>query len=347
MDLNQILELQKKRMSIGSNSLVDDIASVIFSDFEKNPAYRVVEFEGQDVGVHFIDNGTGQGMPSRYAICKPPFEFSVGDIIKTTGDELWICTVVNSVQYNKSFFIPCNLKLKFINSDNELIEKDCRVSGQTLYTTGIKDEKVIEIPNGMMGIQVPFDDDTKKLDRKQGFIFNKTKYELTFYNDIEHLGLIVLICTEVPLSANDDKVNKIADRWINVQGGGRVDRLPWLDEQEPPTEPELPVEPVEPIEGLNYKLLVAESEYEDDVDGEIYWNSWCKYRAIKLVGEVEIVDNFTFTLSNDKATLSDIGSDSCRVNVGGIVGTHIVTLLVTDVARKRVVIEKEITIIGR
>ncbi|HKM45889.1 MAG TPA: hypothetical protein VJY12_10590, partial [Dysgonamonadaceae bacterium] len=318
MDLNNIIQLQKSRMSAGRNNFVNGLEDVTFSNFEQNPAYKVVGFQGEEVGVHFIDNGTTQVMPSRYTICKPPFEFSVGDIITSDGIT-WICTSVNSVQYNKSFFIPCNLKLKFIDNDNKLIEKDCRVSGQTLYTTGIKDEKVIEIPNGMMGVQMPYDKDTKKLDRKQGFIFNKTKYEITFYNDVEHPGLIVLICSESLLSERkDDMVNQIADRWVEIDGGGRVDRLPWLDDIVPPVDPPIEPEP-DPTVGISYEITV-EKKYSDDNDFEIWYNNWQKYHIKKLENDIEVEGNFAYELSDSKATIDEAKPNSCVVKVGGISG---------------------------
>ncbi|MGJ0846631.1 hypothetical protein ACR77J_08075 [Tissierella praeacuta] len=268
-----------------------------------------------------------------------------GSYVKTIEDGRVFLTIseVNQNDIVKYALIrECNHNLKFIDLDNNLIVRPCIVSAKTLYTTGIKDEKVIEIPNGMVGIQLPYDEDTKKLDRQQAFVFNKAKYEITFYNEVEFDGLIVLICTEIGTSHLDDKVNEIADRWVQV-GSEKIDRLPWLDNQQPPEEPETPTEP---IAGIRYEITPI-LQYQDDTPYEIWHNSWQKYTIKKFVDDVEVNGNFTFTLSDTKATISEITNNLCKVSVWSVIGKHIINLIVTDTDANKVAIEKSINIIGK
>lgn len=285
-----------------------------------------------------------------------------GDIIKTLEDNR---TFIIMSQVNQNDLVKyalmreTNHNLKWIDSSNNLITKPSIVSAQTLYTTGVKDEKVIEIPNGMIGVQLPYDEDTKKLDREASFVFNKAKYKITFYNEVEYEGLLVLICSEIGTSHLDDEINQIADRWKEVNGK-KIDRLPWLDNQEPPEQPTEPQDPDEPIEepeptepkNITYKPKVI-PQYQNEDGTEIYYGEWCKYTVHKFIDNVEVDGNFTFeieTLNNPQnielATL-EIENNICKViaNNNAIMGGSI-KLVVTDTETGQVAIEKEIEIMG-
>lgn len=281
----------------------------------------------------------------KYILTHANLPIDVGSYIEWDNEVWLVLTKENeSIKDHQSYRLSRTTHtMKWVDDKGNLIIKPAITSAKTLYTTGIKDEKVIEIPNGMQGIQFPYDEDTKNLDRGVGFVFNKAKYELTFYDETSFPKLVALICTETSLSDNDDKVNEIADRWVNVTGGGRIDRLPWLDNQTPPIEPD---PPTEPTIGVTYTLS-SETQYEGEPDNEIWYNNWCKYFAKKFVNGVEVIGSFTFTLSNTKATLSDVTSNSCKVSVGSISGNHIIKLTVVDTDTSETAIEKEITIIGR
>ena len=345
MDLTRIMELQKKRMSIGNNSAMDDMDSTLFRDFESNPAYRLVEFDGEKVGIHFIDNGIARDMPSRYSISKPPFQFNVGDIVDVGEGERWLCTAINSLQYNKAFFVPCNLNLKFVNKKDELITNWCRATAQTLYTTGVKDEKTIRIPDGMQGVQLPYNEGTKDIQRNDGFVFNGAKYRVTFYDKVTFPGLLNLVCQEEFIGDNDDRINEIADRWVNAPGGGKRDRLPWLDDQEPiaPTEPEL-----EHPTGVSYSISIETPYHNDDKEvlslGETY-----RYKIHKFIDGIEVDGSFSYELSDSssaKITLQD--DDFCEITARTDIFGHLITeFTVIDVDSGIQAINKIIKIRGR
>lgn len=314
------------------------------------------DFEGKDVLVDGIptkalikyhQNPLNEFKESRKITLWYEDKIRRGSYVKTVEDgrQFLVLSEINNNDLVKYALIrETNHSLKFIDSNNNLITKPCIVSAKTLYTTGIKDEKVIEIPNGMVGIQLPYDEDTKKLDRQQSFVFNKTKYEITFYNEVEFDGLIVLICTETALSTYDDKINEIADRWVKVDGGGKIDRLPWLDNQQPPIEPEIPQEP---ITGVRYTLSIETPTIGDDPN-ELWYGETYKYTVHKFVDDVEIGGNFTFELSDaTKATLSNVNNSDCKVTAKDVKGIHIIKLIVTDIDTSVIAIEQTINIQGR
>lgn len=280
----------------------------------------------------------------KYILTHIGLPIDVGSYIKWDNEIWMVLTKENeSIKDHQSYRISRTTHImKWVDEKGNLIIKPAITSAKTLYTTGVKDEKVIEIPNGLQGIQFPYDEDTKKLDRGRGFVFNKTKYELTFYDETSFPKLIVLICTEIGTSHLDDKVNEIADRWVQV-GSEKIDRLPWLDNQQPPEEPEIPQEP---IAGIRYEVTPI-LQYQDDTPYEIYFNSWQKYTIKKFVDDVEVSGNFTFTLSDTKATISEVTNNSCKVSVGSITGKYVVNLIVTDTDTNEIAIEQTINIKGR
>ncbi len=149
----------------------------------------------------------------------------------------WLVLAIpeNNKMYEKSIIQLCNHNLKWIDKNDNLVIRPSIISAKTLYTTGVKEGKQVVVPDGMVGIQIPYDEDTSRLARNDKFIFNNTKYKITFYNKAEFPGLLVLICDEeLPDERVDDLENEIAGRYRS-DGSDRLSR--------PPSEPEIPEEP--------------------------------------------------------------------------------------------------------
>lgn len=231
-------------------------------------------------------------------------------------DKIWLVLAKpdNNKMYEKSVIQECNHNLKWINDNNKLIIKPCIVSSKTLYTPGMKNEKEIVIPDGMMGIQLPYDDDTNKLNRGNCFVFNKSKYKVTFYDEVTHPGLIVLICAEESrINTNyDDMKNEIVDRWDkngNDRLGGMIDR---------PDESEIPDE--ESIVTYEIKGLDTLRSIQNDI-----------YIVHKYVNGEEVEGNFEFEISDELlATIVEITNNTCKVQANWDDNTGIVTLIATD-----------------
>ena len=337
--------------------------TTLFKNILEHPNCQEIKFNNEiekDYAVIITDKND-----NKFLIRQPDKKIKRGDLVEWNND-MWLCLSIDKDEtiYSKGVIQQTNHNLKWIDSSDNLITKPSIVSAQTLYTTGVKDEKVIEIPNGMIGVQLPYDEDTKKLEREASFVFNKTKYKITFYNEVEYEGLLVLICSEISTSHLDDKVNEIANRWIDVSGE-KIDRLPWLDNQQPPeqpTEPQEPDIPDEPIEepeptepeqqNITYELEII-PHYASDDGTEIYYGEWCKYAVHKFIDGQEVDGSFTFeieTLNNPQnielVTL-EVENNICKVivNNNAIMGGSI-KLVVADTETKQVTIKKEIEIIG-
>lgn len=306
MSLDNIMALQQARMKIydeDSRMKTDGV----FDNFEQNPSYRVVEHEGRTVGVHMIDDGVRGNMVYRKVIAKPPIQLKTGDYISTTYGGIWLCINEDDLLYNKTSFVLCNKTIKWINKSNILIEKPCIVSAKTLYTTGVKDEKIIQIPDGMVGIQLPYDDDTKQLNRGDAFVFNKAKYLITFYNEVEFPGLLILICQEENINhATDDAENEIANRWD-------ADKNDRLGEN---------IESPNPPEGTLVYSIIGNDQLRN--------GQTSTYSVIKTSDGVELGGTFEFVISDEMlATIIESNNNTCKVKAS-TQQTGEVMLTVTD-----------------
>ena len=294
---------------------IDSIKHQILNDFYNNPSYFNVLINNSKRDVHIITDTQNKNK----LLCKPNEIINVGDYI-TWNNKPFLCTSIDedvSVQ-SKGLIQFCNHTLKWIDNTNTLIQKPCIESTKTLYTTGVKDERVIEIPNGMAGIQLPYDDDTKKLDREDCFIFNKTKYKITHYDETSFPGLIVLICSEIGINTSvDDMENEIADRWING-----VDRLS-------PVKPD----PEEPV-GFTYFI--------DGVDS-IMWNQTKTFTVHKYDNSVEINGVFALELIGDYADIVDTTDNTVDIkaknNVYGYVTLKAIDTETSNVLEKQILIK--------
>lgn len=304
----------------GKEGRIDSIKHQILNDFFNNPSYFKVLINNSERDVYVVTDNQG-----KYKIlCKPNEIINVGDYV-TWNNKHFLCTSINeddSVQ-SSGLIQLCNYTIKWIDNANTLIQKPCIVSAKTLYTTGVRNEEVIEIPNGMVGIQLPYDEDTKNLNREQGFVFNKTKYKITFYNEVEFDGLIILLCSEIGFNTSvDDMENEIADRWIDG-----IDRLEAI--------PDEPTEPEEPI-GDTFTYFI------DGVDS-IMWNQTKTFTVHKYDNNVEINGVFALELIGDYADIVDTTDNTIDIkaknNVYGYVTLKAIDTETSNVLEKQILIK--------
>lgn len=290
MGLDKIIALQQTRMKI-----YDDDSRIkqdgVFDNFERNPSYRIVEHKDKSIGVHVIDDGIRSNIAYRKVIAQPPIQLRTGDYISIANDDMWLCVNEDDLLYNKTAFALCNKTIKWIDKSDILIEKPCIVSAKTLYTTGVKDEKIIQIPDGMVGIQLPYDEDTQHLNRDDAFVFNKAKYVITFYNEVEFPGLLILICQEKNINhALDDPDNEIANRW-DADGNDR------LGENTKPPE-----------------LSEGTTLYSIDGNDKLRNGQTGTYVINKTIDGVEADGVFAFEINNKSlANITETNDNTCQV----------------------------------
>ncbi len=341
------LELYKNRLKAykveGKEGKIEDIKKRILDNFYNSPSYDEVFISGEARDVLIVSEGQKGNM----IMCKPDETVNVGDYV-VWDDEYYLITFkyTDDKVQTKASIQKCNHNLKWISTDNRLIIRPCIEDARTLYTTGIREDDKIDIPDGKVGIQLPYDEDTEPLNRGDCFIFNKTRYRVTFYDRTTHNGLLLLICDEITINkTTDDEVNEIANRWISIDGK-MVDRLPWLDEQEPeippddePTEPEEPEEP----ENITYEIT-GDDGYGGD-GTEIWSGDSATYTVKKYVDGVDVEGVFIFEIDRDDlATITKAENSYCIVEAKDMVIGGMLTLTITDTETNEVagIVEIEI-----
>ena len=338
MSLN--LDLYKARLDaykvVGKEGKINSMKKAIADDFFNNPSHFEVSINDVIRDVHLIE----ETQKTYKILCMPDEEINAGEYVKLNGD-IFLCLYRypdNTVQ-SRGIIQETNHDVKWIDIDSNLIIKPSIVDAKTLYTTGVRDDRIIEIPNGMIGIQLPFDDDTKKLNRGYHFIFNKTKYEVSFYDDTSYNGLVVLICKEVEKnSKRDDMTNGIANRYIEAADGSLVDRL---------DKSSLEPEPEDPNDGVRY-TYTAQMKYPEDPDDEIWWNESATYIIHKFIDDVEVDAEFDFVLEQNPDNLAFIENQTTNsVTIEAFFGAiGEVILRAIDIETGKLAITHKINIIG-
>ncbi len=308
MGLNRIINLQMARMDIYNDDFeAKDIG--VFDNFERNPSYRQVDYKDETIGVHIIEDGIRSDIVYRKVISRPPIQLSIGDYI-SCNDNIWLCINEEDLLYNKTLFAQCNKTLKWINKNDILIEKPAITTSQTLYTTGMKEEKLIQVPDGMTGILFPYDDDTKELNRGDMFVFNKTKYIISHYNEADRPGIISFICSEIGINySTDDLENEVANRWDKITKRDR------LGQDEDPPEP--PYEDDEVIYTITGNDKIRESQIST-------------YTIVKTLNNQILEGSYEFIISNQHlAEITDIANNHCIIKANKV-GTFDLVIHDTD-----------------
>lgn len=264
----------------------------------------------------------------KYIITKYPL--STGDLVEYAGITYIVVSQIDrnienrkENQYNyRARIRQADFTIKIV-IDGKVEIFPSIIEGQTF---DIIENQIIDLSSDKIIVSLKADDISNKINKTMRFIKMGDAWKVVGV-DKTKLGLIILFCDSDSTSHLDDIENEIANADYK------------------PVEPE-PETPQEPIAGVRYEITPI-LQYQDDVPYEIYFNSWQKYTVKKFVDDVEVGGNFTFTLSDTKATISDVTNNSCKINVGSITGKHVVNLIVTDTDTSEIPIEKTIYIIGR
>lgn len=286
MKFQDFINLQKKRTDLYTyGSRGDSVNNESLDEFEENPAYRVVDYNGEDVGVHIIDDSIKTGILQRYVIPKPPIAFKVGDMYTDENDITWLCTIINDFHYNKCLVLPCNDTLTYQDKDTlEIITIPCVLTDKSsVYNDGLKPGTII-LQDDQIAIKVPFHPKIAEFPIKKRFIFqHSVVYELTQVDVLTQKGLITLTMKRDQESkTNDRKDLNIADY----------------------IEPSINPEPTEPTE-----IIINGSN-------EIKLNQTNTYT-------VESTNSILFWLKDDDGTsdtnlvtVVEQGDNSCKIKAG-------------------------------
>lgn len=267
MELEQIISLQKARMGIYGDSNSDLLEETIFDNFEDNPSYRELSFNGKVIGVHFISNSMSvkDNSISRQIIPKPPVKLHMGDMVVDKKDVTWLCVVEDSLFYNKIAVVPCNHTLKWQDISNNTHTIPCMLADKTsVYSDGLSKTAFISLGTDQISILVQANEETLAIPINKRFIFKNDKNNIYEVNRRDTLTMDGLISFVVKKSLYDPILDNLELNLANYNG-----------KQSETEAPDKPIEQ-EPegliITGLDRFIIYDKNiEYSVNTDKEVIW----------------------------------------------------------------------------
>ncbi len=190
-------------------------------------SYKELKIDGADRNAAVISSD----ILTQKRICSLPGEDFPNGAYVEFADSHWLITTVDPDNeiYTKGTMLQCNYLLKWVNSDNQVVERWCVLEDSTKYLTGETVSRYNE--NGMtlgdtrIAVTLPRDADTVKLGRDDRFVIDdldsgqKLTYRITkplkvgsVYNG---RGVIAFILTEVNSEDDDNNDLMIADYYTH------------------------------------------------------------------------------------------------------------------------------------
>lgn len=279
-------------------------------------------------------------------------ELKTGDLVDYQNKKWLIISEIEEGKKScKGKIRKASFAIKFILANDVLHELDTVVES---INNKLNIESTITLDHSKIIIIMQDNTITQQIKEEMRFIFCRKAYVIENI-DFTESGLIKLVCKVDPISSYDDRINEIANRWI-VRNGIKVDRLPYLDNQEPPVDetppeepnPEVPIdpptEPEVPILNTIYTYDV-EMEIAEDIETEIWSDSTYRYTIHKFVDGVEVVGNFDSITSDTYYAITRKTSDNTfdlvaqRVAMAGDI-----VVAVTDLETNETAIEIKIRV---
>lgn len=216
--------LHDTRATLHGNTKRDRDISKLKSDIINNAvnsaSYKEITIDG--VANHIIVNSTQDPYVKTFA-CMPDDDIPSGTLIKMANNN-WLVT---SADPDDEIYVDgkieyCNYTLKFIGSTNQIVSRPCIVENATKYNSGVKQDKYMILGTSQYLIRMPFDRETKLLDRTYPDGTNRRllmdigtsepcAYTLSQVDRITYPGIISLTLTETVRSDNDSIDLMVAD----------------------------------------------------------------------------------------------------------------------------------------
>lgn len=158
----------------------------------------------------------------------PREDITLGSLV-VWMDNYWLVTErdANSTLYTKAKLLQCNHLLKWINSDNEIIEQWCVVEDGTKYLTGEYEDKNFVVTRGdtRVSVQLAKTKQSNLLDRNSRFLIDdldapqKLAYQLTkpfrAGSVVKGEGTFKFVLQEVTATEFDNHELGIADYYLH------------------------------------------------------------------------------------------------------------------------------------
>ncbi|TVX86074.1 hypothetical protein [Paenibacillus agilis] len=217
MDLTLYQKMIGANNSNMTQAYINDSISHVNDMFSKSPSYRKVVIDGVDSDC-IINRKKSHQMD---LLLRPNFTIDKGSYVVLGLNTFIVMDFIENEIYPKANVNLCNRSLRWKDSQGEIKEYKCFVTGTTYEED---DAKIVYNSDGELTVQVQFNDDTKAIKPQMRFIFDESVYEVTSIDTASKVyngkGFMKLILKFTNTTDTDDKDNQIADSSGNSGWGG-------------------------------------------------------------------------------------------------------------------------------
>lgn len=185
--------LYEKRLKINGNTLrdrqINDMKIAITNDFDSNPSYRSVYFNGSTVttDIWVIDTNYYN---IKTILSRPDEIFNIGDIVAWNGLTYLIIDIdEDNIVQTRGQIQLCNNTLSILKN-NILHYIPCIIESNDLR---VDESRFINIPDDKITLRIPNNEITKDISRNLIFKLNDyDNYKIISVNRVTEPGLIIL-----------------------------------------------------------------------------------------------------------------------------------------------------------
>ncbi|WGU92050.1 hypothetical protein QJQ58_15670 [Paenibacillus dendritiformis] len=166
--------------------------NIILSDFNNSPAFCEVYINNSPTktGVQIVSDT--KTPTTKKILMKPNHGIHTGDIIKWR-DEYWLCMSDDPNQlYTTGFIERCNTQIKWIDENGFINDFPCVLYYNSRSSFGVKEDKIMTLPNGRRQIAVQKNESTEKIKRGRRFIFGKEVFKTIDFDSVSDFNIVNL-----------------------------------------------------------------------------------------------------------------------------------------------------------
>lgn len=214
------IESYRRKMAISGKTNTEKILNTKKRDidiwFETALNKHLVQINDVDYDVIIQDidlDNEKDTSDNKYLLGKLDYNIKPSDIVTWETDKYIILSKErNTVQTHNTFKIMrCNTVAKWIDIDGKVHEIPAYALNQTLYSLGVKEYEMIDMPNAKMILDLPQNEETLKITRDMRFIVDGFIWKIANIDTINKSGIIHLMMGEDIFTPDDNIELGIAD----------------------------------------------------------------------------------------------------------------------------------------
>lgn len=222
------MDLSEYKRILGASSLgegfVNDTIDIINANFHNAPSYRKIKVNGVEEDCTIKHTRYSNKLEIYLRPLKP---VNKGMYVEIDDNTYIVMDCVQKEVYPKAKITLCNNVLKWKDESDTIYEYKCIIEGSTVEldeSVGMFNNRLVISSDSELTVIVPYNEDTRKIDIGQRFIFDESVYSVNSVDRLSEVvnekGLIKFTIKATGKSDTDDIDKNIADDTGNSGWGG-------------------------------------------------------------------------------------------------------------------------------